>query len=82
MLKVYVKNNYFIVQNESGSFFSCHKNNAVIYVNQTDINKFDIHVDGVRVFESVLYSDIKDESNTPYASSNDFINWYTTNTGI
>jgi hypothetical protein len=81
MLKVFVKNNYFLVQNESNSFFMCYKENAVIYINQLNTNAFDIHVDGVRIFENVLFSNIKNENDIAYTSESDFINWYTTNTG-
>jgi hypothetical protein len=81
MLKLYIVGNYFFAINNEGNIFSCHKSKAVIRYDEVDNERFDIYLNGVRLFNAVLYSDITNESNVPYASVSDFLNWFTSNTG-
>lgn len=81
LLRVYIKGNYFFVSDEAGSIFNCHKAKAKVYFSQGLTDSFDIHVDEVRTFEGVPFSDIKDENGNPYMNVESFVDFFTINTG-
>lgn len=84
MKKIYVKNNYLIIEWSGSAPFMRPRKNVFFYRNDLNHEKYFI-TDNQRTvpsaIQNVLWTDFIKEDNTPFASITEFNEWITANTG-
>src|SRR6185503_16080053 len=84
MKKIYVKNNYLIIEWSGSAPFMRPRKNVFFYRNDLNHEKYFI-TDNQRTvpsaIQNVLWTDFVKEDNTPFANITEFNDWITTNTG-
>jgi len=84
MKKIYIKNNYLIIEWSGSAPFMRPRKNVFFYRNDLNHEKYFI-TDNQRTvpsaIQNVLWTDFIKEDNTPFANITEFNDWITANTG-